>query len=183
MAPPKVYISADTFMSDSWKLASMVRKSGWKPDVLLALWRGGAGVGIAVHEFFKVTGWGGVRHYPLKCASYSGICENSSDVVFTLGAETFALISPGERVLVVDDVLDTGKTAATLMSCIAGLGAEARIATVYRKPSSNTSRIEADYCTRDLGDDWIVFPHEIEGLTKDEVFAKDPELAKLLEVR
>ena len=182
MTPPKVYISADTFMLDSWKLASMVRKSGWKPDVLLALWRGGAGVGIAVHEFFKVTGWGSVRHYPLKCASYSGICENSSDVVFTLGAETFALISPGEKVLVVDDVLDTGKTAATLMSCIAGLGAEARIATVYRKPSSNTLRIEADYCTRDLGDDWIVFPHEIEGLTKDEVFAKDPELAKLLEV-
>ena len=87
MTPPKVYISADTFMLDSWKLASMVRKSGWKPDVLLALWRGGAGVGIAVHEFFKVTGWGSVRHYPLKCASYSGICENSSDVVFTLGAE------------------------------------------------------------------------------------------------
>ncbi len=182
MATPKVYISSGTFLSDSWKLASLVRKSGWKPDVLLALWRGGAGVGIAVHEFFKVTGWGSLRHYPLKCASYSGIGEISSDVVFTLGAETFALISPGEKVLIVDDVLDTGKTAAALMSRMEGIGAEARIATVYRKPPSGTSRIEADYCARDLGDDWIVFPHEIEGLSRDEVFAKDPELARLIDV-
>lgn len=180
MAPPKTYVSADRFLSDSWKLASMVRKSGWRPDVLLALWRGGAGAGIAVHEFFKATGWD-VRHYPLKCASYSGICGEPSDVVFTLGAETFALIAPGENVLVVDDVLDTGRTAATLKERIAERGAEARIATVYRKPSPDASRIEADYCARDLGGDWIVFPHEIEGLAKEEILEKDPELARLLE--
>ena len=52
----KHYLSADDYLRDSWRLAAAVKASGWQPDILIALWRGGAPVGIALHEYFKVSG-------------------------------------------------------------------------------------------------------------------------------
>ena len=103
----KHYLSADEFLRDSWRLAAAVRKSGWKPDILIALWRGGAPVGVALHEFFKVADWS-MQHVPLKCASYSGIGSNPGVVGFTHGDIVFGMLRKGDRVLVVDDVFDTG---------------------------------------------------------------------------
>ena len=57
MTVGKQYISADEYLQDNWRLAASVRKSGWRPDFILGLWRGGAPVAIAIHEFMKATGW------------------------------------------------------------------------------------------------------------------------------
>ena len=175
----KKYLSADEFLHDSWRLAASVMDSGWRPDLLIALWRGGAPVGVAIHEFFKASGWD-VRHVPLKCASYTGIGENAGKVVFTFGEVVFGLLRPGDRVLVVDDVFDTGKTARAVRARIDAAGAEMRMACVYWKPAENTTEMKPDYFVKDVGTDWLVFPHEIEGLTADEVAEKDPVLAGLL---
>ena len=153
--------------------------SGWKPDILIALWRGGAPVGIAVHEFFKVTGWN-IQHSPLKSVSSTGIGENEGAVVFTHGDSIFGMLRPGDKVLVVDDVFDTGKTAAAVKARIDSVGAEMRMACVYWKPEKNKTTLKPDYFVRDVGLDWIVFPHEIEGLTDAEIVEKDPVLAKLV---
>ena len=175
----KNYITADQFMLDSWRLAAAVKKSGWKPDLILALWRGGAAVGVSVHEYFKAAGWN-VQHLPLKCASYTGIGENAGKVVFTLGEEIFAMMRKGDKVLVVDDVFDTGKTAKAVHERIGATGAEMKMATVYYKPLKNKTDLKPDYFVRDVGNDWIVFPHEIDGLTPEEVREKNPILADLL---
>ena len=37
----KHYLKADDFLRDVWRLAASVRKADWKPDFLIALWRGG----------------------------------------------------------------------------------------------------------------------------------------------
>lgn len=176
----KTYMSADECLRDSWRLAAAVRKSDWKPDILIALWRGGAFAGVSLHEFFKVTGWD-VQHIPLKCASYTAIGSGQAgEVVFTLGEEIFRMLRPGDKVLVVDDVFDTGKTAKAVQEQIQKTGAEMRLACVYWKPDKNTTDLKPDYFVRDVGNDWIVFPHEIDGLTKEEIAAKDPLLASLL---
>lgn len=174
----KTYLSADTFLRDAWRLAAAVRQACWRPDLLIALWRGGAFVGMAVHEYLKTTGWD-VRHLPLKCASYTGIGENAGEVVFTLGDELFALIRPGEKVLVVDDVFDTGRTAQAVKARLAAVGAEMRMACVYWKPGRNETTLAPDYFVREVGGDWLVFPHELDGLTRDELLRKDPALAEL----
>ena len=179
MATKKKYLSANEFLHDSWRLAAGVKASGWKPDILIALWRGGAAVGVSLHEFFKSSGWN-VQHIPLKCASYTGIGENAGDVVFTLGDEIFGLLRPGDRVLVVDDVFDTGKTAKAVKARIDAAGAELRMACVYWKPEKNRTDLKPDYFVKDVGNDWIVFPHEIEGLTPEELREKDPVLADLM---
>ena len=175
----KHYLSADEYLRDTWKLAAAVKASGWQPDILIALWRGGAPVGVAVHEFFKVTGWN-VRHLPLKCASYTGIGENAGEVRFTCAEPVFGMLRKGDRVLVVDDVFDTGKTAAAVKDRLDAIGVDFRMACVYWKPAKNQTTLRPDYFAKDVGNDWIVFPHEIEGLTPDEVRAKDPLLTELL---
>ena len=175
----KHYLSADEFLRDAWRLAAAVRKAEWRPDILIALWRGGAPVGVAVHEFLGVSGWD-VRHVPLKCASYTGIGENAGEVEFTCGEPVFGLLRRGDRVLVVDDVFDTGKTAAAMKSRLDALGVDFRMACVYWKPGNNLTNLKPDYFTKDVGTEWIVFPHEIKGLTKDEIREKDPLLAGLL---
>ena len=175
----KHYLSADEYLRDVWRLAAEVRKSGWKPDLLIALWRGGAPVGVAMHEFFKVVGWK-VDHEPVKCASYTGIGKNEGEVVFSCAENVFALIRPGMKILVVDDVFDTGKTAAAVKAKMDALGAEMRMACVYFKPRKNLTSLTPDYFVKDVGLDWLVFPHEIEGLTPEEIAVKDPALADLL---
>ena len=175
----KHYLSADDYLRDVWRLGAAIRRSEWKPDILIALWRGGAPVGIAIHEFLKVSGWD-IRHIPLKCTSYTGIGENAGDVEFTCGDLVFGMIRKGDKVLVVDDVFDTGKTAAAVKAKMDALGAESRMACVYWKPEKNLTDLRPDYFTRDVGREWIVFPHEIEGLSKDEIRTKDSLLAELL---
>lgn len=181
MTMEKQYLSADEFMLDSWRLAAAVKESGWKPDLLIALWRGGASVGVSMHEFFKVVGWN-IQHIPLKCASYTGIGENAGEVIFTLGEEIFGMMRPGDKVLVVDDVFDTGKTAKAVHTRMDTKGVDMRLACVYWKPEKNKTDIVPDYYVRDVGKDWIVFPHEIEGLTNEEIRRKNAALADLLKI-
>ncbi len=176
----KMYLSADDFLRDAWRLAAAVRASGWKPDLLIALWRGGAFPGVALHEYFRTTGWD-VEHLPLKSSCYTGIDKLADEVVFTLGDEVFSRLRPGQRILVVDDVFDTGVTARAVKARVDATGAEMKLACVYWKASRNRTTLRPDYWTRDTGDDWIVFPHEMEGLAPDELRAKDPLLAGLLD--
>ena len=154
----KVYLDAQEFLRDGWRLARQILDSGWRPDVLLALWRGGAPVGTAVHEFLKVKGVA-LRHMPVKCASYTGIGQSQTEVVFSHA--------------------DTGRTAAAMRKKLAERQCETKIACVYWKPSKNVTDGKPDFHVREL-EDWIVFPHEIDGLTPEEIAQKDPELAVLL---
>ena len=175
----KQYISANDYLLDNWRLAAAVRRSGWKPDFIVGLWRGGAPVAIAVHEFFKVTDWD-IQHIPLKCVSYTGIGENSGGVAFTHGDIVFGMFRKGDRVLVVDDVFDTGKTAEAVKLRMDVIGVDMRMACVYWKPEKNVTGMKPDYYVRDVGSAWIVFPHEIDGLSADEVARKDLALAELM---
>ncbi len=174
----KYFLSADDFLRDAWRLAAQVKASGWQPDILIALWRGGATPGIVLHEFFKVSGWD-VKHVPLKCASYEGIGASTGKVQFQSGEEIFGALKPGMRVLVVDDVFDTGTTAQAMHTRLAALDVEMKMACVYWKSLCNRTAHAPDYFVRDLKDQWIVFPHELDGLTPEERRQKDPLLVAL----
>ena len=176
----KNYLFANDYLHDAWRLAAQVKNSGWRPDVLIALWRGGAPVGVAVHEFLKVSGLS-IRHLPLKCKSYAGIEDNSLGVTFECAEEVLASLKPGEKVLVVDDVFDTGTPAEAMVRRLAERNGEMRLACVYWKPTKNQTTLRPDFVVNEVLDRWIVFPHEIEGLTPDEIREKDPMLADLLE--
>lgn len=173
-----IFLDPVEYLRDQWRTARKILDSGWRPDVLIALWRGGAAPGAAIHEFLKVHGVK-LRHYPLKCGCYSANGVIADEVVFDCASEVFASIAPGERVLAVDDVFDTGKTAAAVLSRLREVGADARLACVYWKPGKNTTSFAPDYFARELGDEWVNFPHELEGLSSDEIAEKDATLPEL----
>lgn len=174
----KTYVSANDYLRDSWRLARLVLDSGWLPDDLIALWRGGAPVGVAVHEFLHYHGLR-PRHRVLKCQSYTGIEARSHHVAFENAEAVFDSVVRGSRVLVIDDVLDSGNTARAMLERLAPLGADVRLATVYWKPNPEQAGLRPDYYVREAHE-WIVFPHELDGLTPEEVHLKDPVLRGLL---
>jgi hypoxanthine phosphoribosyltransferase len=47
----KLFIQAGELLSDSFKLAWQVYESGYRPNYIIGVWRGGAPIGIAVQDF------------------------------------------------------------------------------------------------------------------------------------
>ena len=176
----KKYLDADGYLDDIWRLAAAVAKSGWRADVLVALWRGGAPAGVAVHEFLKCVARWDIRHAAMKCASYSHVGDEPGRVIFEGVEPILSSIRPGDKVLVVDDVFDTGRTAEAVKKALEERGAQMRFAAVYWKPGKNRTSLKPDYFVRDVGDEWIVFPHEIEDLSDEEICRKNPLLAQLV---
>ncbi len=176
----KTFITADELLLDSFRLARQILDSGWTPDALVALWRGGTPVGVAVHEFLAYHGIT-TCHMALKCASYSGI-GSRGNVCFEFADPALDSIRAGQRVLVVDDIFDSGCTADAVLRRLGGVRADVRIATVYWKPNNNATSHAPHYYVHTT-EDWVVFPHELLGLTPDEVARKSPALTDLLAPR
>ena len=174
----KVYISADVQCRDSFEFAKRIYDTGYRPDLLIGLWRGGTPIAIAVHEFFVFKGHA-CANLPVKCASYSGMSRTET-LTIDLPEKFNEFLAPGKKILVVDDVFDSGKTAAALKKLLESAGCEAKIATLYFKPANNKTDIVPDFYLK-ATDEWIVFPHELEGLTLDEIRCKDPAIAKFCE--
>ncbi len=166
----KEYISANELVRDSFLLASRIYESGYRPDVILVLWRGGTPVGVVVHEFLLYKGVE-TYHTAVKAVSYTGIEKRTMPVIEHMDA-VLERIDAGARVLVVDDIFDTGNTLKEVSACLRGKVSDVRFATLYYKEGTNETDIEPDFYLRKTRD-WIVFPHELMDLTLDEIRSKD----------
>jgi hypoxanthine phosphoribosyltransferase len=174
MATFKTYLSADDLLADSFRLARQVFESGFRPTHIVGVWRGGAPVGIAVQEYLEYRGLD-TDHIAIRTASYTGIGQQSEVKVFGEGYLVDTL-NAADRLLIVDDVFDSGRSIEALLKvlhtkCRRNFPAEAKIATVYFKPVRNRTGLKPDYFLHET-DDWLVFPHELCGLTPEEIAAK-----------
>ena len=52
----KTYISADQLLDDSYRLGLQILESGFRPNFIVGVWRGGAPIGIAVQELLDYCG-------------------------------------------------------------------------------------------------------------------------------
>jgi hypoxanthine phosphoribosyltransferase len=174
---PKIWLTADVLLADSFRLARQVLESGFRPTHLVGIWRGGAPIGIAVQEFFDVHGVE-CDHIAIRTASYSGIDRQAKNVkVYALGY-LIDTLNADDRLLIIDDVFDSGRSIEAVLTelkarCRANLPADIRIATVWYKPARNQTALTPDYFIHE-SNDWLVFPHEIDGLTPDEIRAHKP---------
>lgn len=177
----KVYIDANSLLLDSFRLAKMIYKSGFHPDLLIGLWRGGTPAGIAVHEFFVFKGLKPRYHTAIKAESYHGI-EERGEVCIEGMDQIVKRAKRGDRLLVVDDVFDTGKSIEAVKNVFetnVPFPIRLKVATVYFKPKKNLTNLRPDYYLKTI-DDWIVFPHELEGLSKEELRKKGEVLFEIL---
>ena len=179
----KLFIKANELLEDSFNLAWKIYESGYKPNYIVGVWRGGAPVGIAVQEFLNVLGLES-DHIAIRTSYYSGIDERKDKVqVYGLNY-VINKVKAEDKLLVVDDVHDTGNSINQIIldlkeACKENTP-EIKVATPYFKPNKNQTDRHPDFFIHET-DQWLIFPHELEGLTFEDIKENKPELKNLLE--
>jgi hypoxanthine phosphoribosyltransferase len=173
----KIFISADSLLRDSIELARRIVRSGLRPTWLVAMWRGGAPIGIAVQEVLE---YHRIRtdHIAIRTSSYLGIDNQSKTVRVHALDYLVSRLTYEDELLLVDDVFDSGRSLEAVIAelrkrCRRNLPDKIRIATVYYKPARNRSALIPDFYIR-ATDSWLVFPHEIQGLSREEILEHKP---------
>jgi hypoxanthine phosphoribosyltransferase len=173
----KTFISADSLLRDSIELARRIVRSGLRPTWLVAMWRGGAPIGIAVQEVLEYHRIH-TDHIAIRTSSYLGIDNQSKTVRVHALDYLVSRLTAEDELLLVDDVFDSGRSLEAVIAelrrrCRRNLPEKIRIATVYYKPARNRSALVPDFYIR-ATDSWLVFPHEIQGLSREEILEHKP---------
>ena len=170
--PEKQHIGAQELLEDSFTLAKMVFESGFRPTFLIALWRGGAPIGIAVEEYFRYKNVSIKNHYAVGVSSYNH--DQLKKKIDVFGLEYVAnTIQPTDRLLIIDDVLDSGASIEALLKelaeqCGENTPKDIKVATVFYKPEC-AKFTPPNYYHLHKTSAWLVFPHELEGLSTSEI--------------
>jgi hypoxanthine phosphoribosyltransferase len=179
----KLFIQAEDLLRDSFKLAWQVYESGYRPNYIIGVWRGGAPIGIAVQEFLDVLGVSS-DHIAIRTSHYKGIDERDTHVQIYGLNYIIKQVESEDSLLIVDDVHDTGisiqKIILDLQTACKKNTPEIKVATPYFKPNKNKTNRKPDFYIHET-DKWLVFPHELEGLSIDEIIEFKPELSDLAE--
>ena len=131
-------------------LTEKIRKNGFKPDIIVGVSRGGWPPARVLSDLMGNSNLANVR-----AEFYLGVAETKEEPVLT---QQVSMEVAGKKVLVVDEVADTGKSLKLVKEHIIEKGAtEVKIATVYYKP---WSIVKPDYYERETSC-WIVFQWEI----------------------
>lgn len=179
----KLYLSAQQLLEDSFRLGADIIEDGFRPTIMIAIWRGGVPMGIAIQELLA---WYGIEtdHIAIRTSSYTGIDGQSQEIRIHGMNYLVKNCRHEDSLLIVDDVFDTGLTIDAVISYLrekARLNTphDIRVAVPYYKPSRNQSGREPDYYLHETAQ-WLKYPHSLEGLSVDEVAANRPELYAII---
>lgn len=177
----KIFLSADELMLDAFQLAQQIYKSDFYPSLIIGILRGGAPISIAIHEYFSYRGFQS-KYRSIYASSYTDIGVQNQTVTVEGLDSIIETIKPNDKVLIIDDVFDTGKSAEAVLAKInTGIKRkfpeneklDLRVATVWFKSVNNLTDLEPDYFLHTT-DKWLVFPHELVGLSESEIAEQKP---------
>ncbi len=179
----KVFIDADSLLQDSCRLAAQVIRSGFKPDFIVGVWRGGTPVGVAVQEMCDYYGMPS-DHIAIRTSSYYGVDKANKNVRVHGLSYIIRHANADDNLLIVDDVYDSGRSIKAIIDelkkkCRRNLPGDIRVATAYYKPERNNTDRAPEYFVHET-DAWLVFPHEMSGLGRREVVEARPWLGEIL---
>jgi hypoxanthine phosphoribosyltransferase len=179
----KQYIKAQDLLDDSFRLGLKVMESGFKPDFIVGIWRGGTPVGIAVQELFEHFGITS-DHIAIRTSSYEGIEQRGKSIRVHGLNYIVTNADAAHGLLIVDDVYDTGLSIKAVIDSLNRLSRrniphDIRVATVFFKPGNNRTERRPDYYIH-ATDRWLVFPHELKGLSPEEIALHKPEIARVI---
>lgn len=181
----KVFISPQRLYEDSLELGRQIIASGFKPDFIVGVWRGGTPVGITVQELLDFYGIH-TDHISIRTSSYSGLDARREGRVRVHGLGYLEQqMNAEDSLLIVDDVFDTGLSVKAIIAKLKrrarkNLPKDLRVATAYYKPGRNRTSFEPDFSVHRT-DDWLVFPHEMEGLSLAEIREYKSHLATIID--
>lgn len=148
MADEREILTYEQFGVAVRELAQMVVDDGYEPDLILSIARGGLGLGMGLGYALGVKNLSAVN-----VEFYTGI-ETRLDVPIMLPPTPAAVDLSGLKVLIADDVADTGKTLEIVRDFCADHVAQAREAVIYEKP---WTVVHPAYVWRHT-EAWIDFP-------------------------
>jgi hypothetical protein len=191
----KEFVPYDVIRNNAIKLAYRIYSEGFVPDVIYVSLRGGAYMGNVLSEYFKIVRKESARpvfYAAVVARSYTGINQRGGIRIdgWTYSPE---YLRAGDKVLIVDDIFDSGRTVNHLAEVVLEKGLprqDVRIAVHDYKVCEYRSEqlpIAPDYWCRkrvikDPADEvWIHYmSHELVGLTDSELeehyYVQDPEL-------
>lgn len=179
----KRFVSAQELNNLSFVLADKIFRAGIRPTWVIALWRGGTPVGLCVQEYLAYCGIK-TDHIAIRTGAYKGIGKQHDTVRVYSTEYIVKNANATDTLLIVDDMFDTGKTMQKVVDVLEdkmrmNVPAKIYIATVFYKPQNNVSDLYPNfYCEETT--DWIVFDHELEELTIEEISKYKPVVAALL---
>ncbi|HUW70682.1 MAG TPA: phosphoribosyltransferase [bacterium] len=197
----KEFISYNEVRNNALKLAHRIHLDGFIPDIIYVSLRGGAYLGNVMSEYFKA-----VRRDDSRPIFYAAVVARSYVDVrkqeqVRVDGWTYSpeYLRNGDKVLLVDDIYDTGRTINHLASIILEKGVPRRDLKIavhdykiveYRGEQPS---IKPDYWCRlhqiktPEDERWIHYmSHELVGLTEEELkehyYPEDPELQSILSI-
>jgi uncharacterized protein len=159
-APDREIMTWAGFGEASRALAQMVADSGFRPDLVLAIARGGLPVAGALAYALSVK-----NCFAMNVEFYTGV-DQRVEMPVQLPPLLDVVDISGMRVLVADDVADTGRTLELVHKVINAHVSEARCAVLYQK---SHSVIDCEYVFKRT-DQWINFPWS----TEDPIWVPPP---------
>jgi hypothetical protein len=196
----KEFLQFDTERDNALKLAHRIFTDGFIPDVIYVSLRGGAYLGNIISEYFKIvhTGAHPVYYAAVVARSYTDVAKADNVKVdgWTYSPDYLRV---GDKVLLVDDIFDSGRTINHLAQIITDKGIPRKDLKIavhdykYFFDKEEQLSFQPDYWCRkhDVsihGEEfWIHYmSHELMGLTQTELeenyYKRDPELRKVLGV-
>jgi len=180
----KTYIGAQELLEDSFRLGAQILDSGFRPTMIIALWRGGTPIGTAVQELLEFHGIA-TDHIAIRTSSYAAAIDGRSNEIRIHGLSYLIKhVKHTDSLLIVDDVFDTGHTINAVIEHLRKQARrntphEIKVAVPYFKPTRNQTDITPDFYLHET-EEWLKYPHSLEGLSNEEIAAHRPELYAII---
>lgn len=185
----KRFIQEQELLEDSYCLAVQIYQSGYRPDFIVGVWRGGSTVGIYVQECLQYLGVE-TDHIAIR-TSYRGMhdylekLESGAEISAHGLQYLYETINADDALLIVDDVYGTGRNVAAVIDRLRtkskrNMSKDVRIAVPYYKSKYNEHNPAPDYYLHEY-DEWLVLPYELTGLSKDEIALNKPWIKSILD--
>ena len=196
----KEFLPYDTVRNNALKMAHRIYSEGFIPDVIYVSLRGGAYLGNVISEYFKIVQRRvrPVYYAAVVARSYTGVRESNEVKVdgWTYPPDS---LRTEDKILLVDDIFDSGKTINHLANIIMGKGISRKDLKVvvhdykYFYDRAEQLPVQPDYWCRkhelSVNDEdlWIHYSsHELIGLDPQELeehyYRADPGLREVFQV-
>mgnify|MGYP000486391127 FL=1 len=185
----KQFVKEEELLNDAYRLAVKVFESGFRPNFIVGIWRGGSTVGIYVQECLQYLGVE-TDHIAIR-TSYRGMDDYLKKIDAVENIRVHGLkylyenLNRGDKLLIVDDVFGTGKNVSAVINRLEdklkrNMPQDVRLAMPYYKPSKNKSSRTPDFYLHET-DQWLVLPYELTGLSIDEIQTSKAWMIPILE--
>ena len=175
-------------LEEAFKLAITIFDSGFRPDFIVGIWRGGSTVGIYVQECLQYLGIK-TDHISIRTSyrgqpSYGELVDNPDSIRVHGLQYLFENLNRDDKLLIVDDVFSSGYNVEGVIQrlekkCRRNMPEEVRVAVPYYKPGQNLSGRKPDYFLHTT-EDWLVLPYELQGFSIEDIIEHKPSVAHIL---